>query len=271
MRWQLSLQDLHFLVDTLMPETRDRERAASVIQRDEQIVEAMLDDERLFQRMVSDDEVLVRVSPWLFFTVLLRRVRRELEKEPFTVERRDQQKVFLFDTGQVVELLQQESLQDYLAAVLASFTRVRSVTVPIRVRKGVWHKYRVSDLDVDSLVRYSETVDETFRYDAHRRIGDVCLFLTGIFPDYIEAQHRYPHTRQVRLRARSQLLSRREDYEDYGRAFYRLAAEHERAEEEGLAEVLQSLSQKFLLAEKPLAFMAERYLKLSRNRLFDVS
>jgi hypothetical protein len=160
MKWQLSLQDLYFLVDTLMPETRDRAHAASVIQRDEQIVEAMLDDERLFQRMISDDEVLVRVSPWLFFTVLLRRVRRELEKEPFTIERRDQQKVFLFDTEQVVELLQQESLQDYLAAVLASFTRVRSVTVPIRVRKGVWHKYRVSDLDVDSLVRYSETVDE---------------------------------------------------------------------------------------------------------------
>jgi len=271
MKWQLSLQDLYFLVDTLMPEAHDRERVASVILRDEQIVEAMLDDERVFRRMISDEEVLVRVSPWLFFIVLLRRARHELEKEPFTVERRDQQKVFLFDTDQVIELLQQESLQDYLAAVLASFTRVRSFTIPVRARRGIWHKYRVSDLDVGSLVRFSETVDEAFRFDAHRRIGDVCLFLTGIFPDYIEAQHRYPLSRQVRLRARSEPLNSREDYEDCGRTFYRLAAEHERAQAEGLAQVLQNLSQNFVLAEKPLAFMAERYLKLTRDRLFDVS
>jgi hypothetical protein len=271
MKCQLSSQDLYFLIDTLMPGTRDLEHAAGVIRGDDRFVEAMLDDDRLFQRMISDDEVLVKVSPWLFFTVLLRRARRDLETETFTVERRSQQKVFLFDTDLVVDLLQQEALQDYLASVLASFTRIESITIPVRVKQGIWHKYRINDLDVGSLMRYSDRVEEPVRFDAYRRIGDVCLFLTGMFPDYIEAQARYPASRRLRLRAKSQLLMSREDYEDYGRAFYRLAAEHRRAETEGLAGVLKNLSENFVLAEKPLTFLTDRYLRLTKHRLFDMS
>jgi hypothetical protein len=61
-----------------------------------------------------------------------------------------------------------------------------------------------------------------------------------------------------------------EDYEAHGRAFYKLAAAHERAGMEGLAEVLETLSQSFILAEKPLAFLANRYLGFARQRLFAV-
>lgn len=270
MKWRLSDQDLYFLIDTLMPGTRDLEHVTNMIREDDRFIEAMLDDARLFKRMVSDEEVLVKVTPWLFFIVLLRQARRDLEQESFTVERRSQQKVFLFDTDLVVDLLKQDALQDYLAVVLASFTRIRSVTIPVRIRSGVWHKYRVNDLDVSSLIRHSARIDESFRFDTYRRIGDVCLFLTGIFSDHIESQVRYPASRKLRLQAKGKILMSREDYEDYGRAFYQLAAEHERAESEGLVEVLQELSENFVLAEKPLAFLTERYLKFSKHKLFDV-
>jgi hypothetical protein len=253
-----------------MPGYGDRERAADLIQGDDRALEPMLDDEQLFRRMVTEEEVLVHVSAWLFFTVLLRRARRELGQETFTVERRNRQKVVLFDADRVVQLLQKESLLDYLAATLASFTRIESVTVPVRVKRGIWRKYRVSDLDVESLVRFSQAVDEEIRFDSYRRIGEVCLFLTGMFPEYIEAQHRYPLSREARPGMKSRLCSSREDYERHGRAFYNLAAEHEKAEEAGLSDVLATVAEDFVLAEKPLAFLADRYLGFTRHRLFEL-
>jgi len=270
MRWRLRRRDLLFLIHTLMPGTKDREHAADLILEDEQFVEAMLDDDRLFQRLMSGEEILLHVSPWLLFTVLLRRARRDLEQETFTVERRHQQKVLLFDTDRVAQLLEQEPLRDYLATMLASFTRVESVTVPVRVRKGIWRRYRASDLDVESLIHYCQALTEEFRFEAYRRIGDTCLFLIGLFPDYLEAQYRYPLSRQIRPRMKGRICTSLEDYEAHGRAFYRLAAEHEQARIEGLDDVLVTLSENFVLAEKPLAFLANRYLQFARYNLFEL-
>jgi hypothetical protein len=270
MGWRLRRRDLRFLIETLMPGSRDKEHAAALIQGDERLIEAMLDDDRLFQRLMAGEEILLLVSPWLFFTVLLRRARRDLEQESFTVERRHRQKVVLFDTDRVIQLLEQEPLRGYLAAMLASFARVESVTVPVRVREGIWRRYRASDLDAESLMRYCQALDEEFRFEPYKRIADVCLFLAGMFPDYVEAQHRYPLSRQPRPRMKGRLCRSLEDYEAYGQAFYRLAAEHERARLEGLEDVLTTLSENFILAEKPLMFLTDRYLRFTRHRLFEL-
>lgn len=270
MRWRLKRHDLLFMIETLMPARDDKEHIADLIQGDEAFMEAMLDDDRLFQRLMGEEEILLRVSPWLFFTVLLRRARRDLAQEAFTVERRQRQKVPVFDAEQVIQLLEQGLLRDYLAEMLASFTRVESVTVPVRVGKGIWRKHRISDLDVDSLMRYCQTLDAEFHFEPYKRIADTCLFLSGMFPEYIHAQHRYPLSRQLRPRARGRLCKDLEDYEAYGRAFYRLAAEHEAAKVQGLDDVLAALSDNFVLAEKPLTFLASRYLPLAKHRLFDL-
>jgi hypothetical protein len=92
--------------------------------------------------------------------------------------------------------------------------------------------------------------------------------MTGMFPEHIESRYRYPVSRQVRPSMKGRLLQSREDYERHGRAFYQLAAEHERAEVGGLDEVLATLSSRFVLAEKPLAFLAGRYLWATRHQLF---
>ena len=270
MRWGLKRRDLLFMIETLMPGRDDRERLADLVQEDEGFIEAMLDDDRLFQRLMAEEEILLLVSPWLFFAVLLRRAKRDLEQETFTVERRSRRKVPIFDADQVIRLLEQEPLRDYLAGMLASFTRVESVTVPVRVRKGVWRRYRTNDLDVEGLMRYCQALDEEFHFEPYKRIADACLFLTGMFSEHIEVQYRYPLSRQLRPRTRGQICKSREDYEAYGRAFYRLAAEHERARIEGLDDVLVTLSENFILAEKPLAFLADRYLRFARHRLFEL-
>jgi len=268
MRWRLRRPDLQYLVETLMPQQANRERTVDLIQDDDRLIGGMLDDERLFRRLMATEDVLVRVSPWLFFTVLLRRTQRDMERESFTVERRNRQKVVLFDTGRVLDLLSREPVRDYLATMLASFTRIESMTMSVEVSEGVWRTHRTDGLNVEGLMRYSETTDEPFRFEPYKRIGDVCLFLTGFFPEYIEAQYRYPSSRQLRPRARGRVCASRDDYEALGRMFYRLAAEHEMARMEGLDGVLAALSEEFVLAEKPLSLLADRYLQLKRHALF---
>jgi hypothetical protein len=262
-------RDLQFIVKTLIPERGDPEHLVDLIQDDQELLEAMLQDERLFQRLVRDDQVFISVSPQFFFRVLLLRARRDLEQELYTIEHRQMQKVVLFDAGRVVDLMADPVVCDYLAAMLASYTRVNSVTVPIRVRPGIWRRIRVNDLDVDSLVRYAQLLDEEVRFATYQRIGDACLFLTSIFPEYIEARRAYPQSKQPRPRLKGSLLHSLEDYEAYGRTFYHLAAKHKQARPNGLDRVLATLSEQFILAEKPLAFLAERYLSLRKHHLFE--
>ena len=263
-----SQRDLRFVVSTLVPERSDPEHVVGLLEDDEPLLEAMLEDDRLFQQLMSHEEIFLSISPRLFFQVLLRRARRDLEQELYTVERRQRQKVVLFDAKEVVELLARPEISNYLARMLASFTRINSVTIPIRVRPGIWRRLRINDLDIDSLIGYAETLDERHRFWTYQRIGDACLFLTGIFPEHIETRQRYPLTGQPRVRLRGSLLHGLEDYESYGRSFYLMAADHPVAELQQLAEVLRMLSRHFILAEKPLAFVAERYLSMRKHHLF---
>lgn len=262
MNLYLNSRDLLFIVETLLPGSANPEQAAGRLQGEEARLETMLDNPRLFRRMMQQQDMLPQVSPWLFFSVLLRQARRDLEREAFTVEQRGRQKLVLFDADRVARLLAQKPIRDYLAAMLASFTRLESRTVLVEVRPGAWRGYRTHELDIDGMIRYSQNLDEAFRFAAHKRIGEVCLLLTGMFPEYLNGQ--------LRPRRRRQVVRTMEQHEAYGRAFYRLAGEHEQARREGLDEVLLALSEHFILAEKALTFLMNRYLQFSRYTLFDV-
>jgi hypothetical protein len=254
----------------LIPERKDVDQVVNLLRDDKELLESMIQDDRLVQRLLSDDESFLSLSPQFFFKVLLLRARRDLEQEAYTVERRHLQKVVLFDAQRVVELMADEAMCDYLAGMLASFTRIHSATIPIRVRPGIWRRLRVNDLDVDSLIRYAQALGSDQTFSAYQRIGDACLFLTGLFPEYIDTRTRYPHSDQPGPRLRGSLLQNLEDYERYGRSFYHLAAGHDRVPSPHLRRVLGALSERFILAEKPLAFLAERYLSLRKHHLFEL-
>jgi hypothetical protein len=265
---QWTRADLRFLVDTLVPESGDPEHLVDLLWDDEKMLDAMLQDDRLFRQLMDDDEVFVSVSPVFFFRVLLLRARRDLQRQIYTIERRNLQKVVLFDANCVVDLLSDSSVVEYLAATLASFTRIHSMTISIRVRQGIWYRLRVSDLDVDSMIRYAQTIEGQQRFRIYRRIGDACLFLAGIFPEHIDVRQSYPYSSGPRLRIQSSLLQNLEDYEAHARAFYRLAAQHPQAQIEGLSQVLETLSEQWILATKPLGFIAQRYLTLRKRHIF---
>lgn len=261
--------DLDFVIREAAPDFGDKDRLKQLIREDESFRKALLGDERVFTRLMSDEEVFMKVSPALYFEVLLRRTLKELSKASYTIERIGTEQVPVFDVESVVSLLANEAVLEYLVDMLCSFTRIESYTIPIRVRKGVWRKFRFSDIDIDALIQLCQAMDEEHKFSLYKRIGDVCLFILGIFPEY--AQFDYQHQPSGGMRFRL-VTGRRgmQEYEEEGRRFYRLAAEHKSARELELSEIFELLDRNFNTAKKPLNFISQCYLHRRKYQLFDV-
>ena len=82
----LSECDLRFLVETVATNRRDYEHIVNLIRDKDDLLEPMLDDPKLTERLFRDEEALVRVTPHILFSVLLRRLRTELEKEAYVLD-----------------------------------------------------------------------------------------------------------------------------------------------------------------------------------------
>ncbi len=260
--------DLAFVIDTASPGATGPERLRPLLREDEALRKAMVGDPRVFQRVSGDDEAFVRISPGLYFEVLLRQAAAELQSARFTMERTGTQSVAVFDAKEVAVLLSDERLIDYLAAMLASFTRINSQTRRVRVKPNVWRRYRVNDLDIDSLIRVCGTVDEDARVGYYKRIADVCLFVLGIFPEHAPFDYRYPSSGQLRPMTSRRGRRGAQEYEDEGRRFYKLASVHPAARQAETAEVFRLLSENFATAKKPLNFIAAHYLRQRRDTVF---
>jgi hypothetical protein len=268
--WMLTNNDLLFLVRVLMPGSTQRQRMIRTLREDEDILEAMLADEKLFSIIKREPQSLLQVSPHLFFTVLLNRVKEELKSRSYTVEDELGSHALVFDSAAVVGFLEDRSVRNYLADMLVSFVRINSYTIPIRVRKGIWRKYRFSDYDIDSLLRYSEVLSKEQRFPSYKRIADICLFTRGIFHNQMQLR---PVSASIAGKGKQEL-------ENYGRYFYRAAAEYAELmehnsltteEQQRLQEIIQvllQLSEHFAMAVKPLTFMANNFLEPFKDELF---
>ena len=268
--------DLDFLVSIVLPGLSNALSVREAIRNDPAYRKAIVSDERVFFQVINDKESFLKISPSLYFEVLLRRAQKDLISSSYTIEREGRGNIPVYDTGKVAGFLDTPNMLEYLANMLASFTRIRSFVVPVRVRKGIRRRVRYNDMDVDSLIDFAARVDESERFSYYKRIGDVCLFLTGLFRDstYSQKSHvgsnfqsgTYPRTTFVRKRRRSV-----EEYESEGRRFYRLAEEHPTASVLELTDVFSVLRDEFSAARKPLAFLSARYLHSRPNKLFDVA
>ena len=100
----------------------DPERLKQLVRSDPSFRDAVLSDSRVFAKTADDDEELLRVSPALYFQVLLRRAQKDLGQVSHTLERSGSETVVVFDTDNVSEFLAKPTVTDYMAAMLASFT-----------------------------------------------------------------------------------------------------------------------------------------------------
>ncbi|MGB9885429.1 MAG: hypothetical protein ACPLPT_10055 [Moorellales bacterium] len=246
-------KDLDFIVRTVADRRSDPERVKEIVRDKDDLIEIMLNDPKLLTRIREREEELLVISPYLLFNLLLRQVRRRLKDRPYTLERRGRERVAVFDAGRVAEVLSDSFYLEYVAETLASFTRVQTGVVFYRAGEQ-WKQFRFNSLEVDDLIFLAGLLPREERFPVYRRLGDLCLFLVGIFPDYRAS------------RARSRLASA--DYHWLGPQYYSLAAEHSQAESLGLTERLQGLAKNFALLVKALNFLAEEYIGSRREQWF---
>jgi hypothetical protein len=120
----LTESDLRFLVETVATSRRDYDHIVKLIRDKEDLLDPMLEDPKLTERLFHDEEAFVRISPHLLFSVLLRRVRRELEKEAYILDVDIKGKpIPVFEGPAVAEMLSDKQTRDYLAEMLSSFAR----------------------------------------------------------------------------------------------------------------------------------------------------
>lgn len=263
-RW-LTDRDLEFIVKATATRRTDHDKIREIIRDKPDFLEVLLDDERVFARMVSDDEILLKVSPQLLFTVLLRRVRRLLREASFTLEWGPEGQVPVFDASRTARLLEQPQVMEYLAHMLASFVRTESRT--FLVRKGHTYQRRVfSDMDVDDLMDIAEMVEPERRFAVYKRLADVSLFLVGLFPEHVGSSRtgRWGAGGGARVAARQRRRRDPEEYVQLGEEFYHRAAGEELAQRMGLSEVLTTIGDHFLLASKPLNVLSRQIIPLQR-------
>lgn len=124
------------------------------------------------------------VSPFLTFAVAVHRSAAELASMDHVTERTGpRQRVPLFDAPALRDFLGSPARRFFLAELLGSFTRVASGRYRVR-GGGRMRTRRFSELDPVRLAGLLDGVPDAERPGVYRRLGDVCLFQSGVFPDY---------------------------------------------------------------------------------------
>ncbi len=266
---RLSKQDIIFLINAVDHRLLER---IDIIKDDPIFIESILEGkthELLHRIMVTDtNKLMIMITPRLLFEILLRTARKELATRTFTMERSGLEKIPVFDATEANDFIRDENILKYLADMLTSFTRIKSYTWPVRVRKGIWRRIRFNDMDIHSLKRFCEVVDEEHRFELYKRIADLCLFILGMFPEYLTLNIRYSSSRNHLPNIFGRRSYSAEYYEEEGRKFYRLAGEHQNSKIIGQDHIFRQLHEHFDLAKKPLNYISEHYLLFRKGRLF---
>jgi len=139
--------------------------------------------------------------------------------------------------------IQDRTVADYVSEVLTAFAQTE------RSRCLVPGQPQALDYFFEMLAALKNADDRTsFFIRAH--IGDYSLFLAGVFPE------------RIRFRAEARGFPDLTYYESIGRTQYRMASDHRLAERYRVAEVMNTLSERFGTTRLALNDIAERLFSL---------
>ena len=178
-------------------------------------IDVMLDSSKLFRALLERPACL-QVSTHFYFYVLVRHV--------------------LLESG-----LDDRTVADYVAEVLAEFSSAERARRPIASDP---HPY---DYMVDLLAAIRDA-DEQTRFILRAHVGNLSLFMTGVFSRHLE--HR------ARMRAAPEM----EFYESLGVSNFLAASDHPLARRYEIAPVYQALSESFHTTRVALNDLSERLL-----------
>jgi hypothetical protein len=223
------------------------------------------------------NELFLRASPFLTFAVAVHRAADELGASTFTREWvAPRQRVPVFDAHVLRDFVGDPVRRLFLVELLASYTHVASGSVLVQTARG-WRRRRFSELDPVRLASLLEVVDARDRAGVYRRLGDLALFLTGVFPDHT-ALHGLGGVGRSRL-LRSGGLAPLEAGDDAGGVsilealgprWYRLAVRQVRGPLTGTMRATVDVAAHFPDARRILNFVTDRFLFPFRAHWFGV-
>lgn len=189
-------------------------RSAARARLEEEGVDALLDDPRVLNALLTDRDV--HASPGLIFYVLVRQALLE---------------------GGVTD----PTTADYVASVVVAFGR----------GDRAWRVSEESDREYHYLIdMIAALVDaperRAFLLRAH--LGNYSLWLTGLFPDFVEGRVRRRGAPPLRY------------YEEMGSAGFRSASSSREAEGLGVAELFLEMSRSFSEVRVALNRVSDRHL-----------
>ncbi len=257
-------------------------------------IQDLLGGAEVFRSVFSGDgdrDPLVHVSPFLLFAVAVQQTVQSLESASYVPEWMGVgRRTPVFDVAQLREFICSPWRQLFLTELLTSFTHVASGSVLIATRRGL-RRRRFSELDPVRFAGVLEVVSDVERPGVLRRLGDVALFLTGVFPDYVARRGFAPIERDRLLRAGSPVTRRRAGnaggtqptaaflgdesavalLDALGRRWYHAAFEMLPRPVPSSVAVLQDLPEHFGDARRILGVVTERFLFPHRNEWFDLN
>ena len=275
---RLSPPDLALLAEAGGEPGTTAERVAR-LRSDPGRIEALVASPAVFDALFGRGrrEPVVLTAPFLAFAVLVAGTYRLLGEVSFVREWvGPERRVPVFDVVTLREFLDDPLRRFFLSDLLASYTHVASGSVWVRTARG-WRRRRFSELDPLRFAELVEAVPEPERVALYRRLGDVALFLSGVFPDYAGRRLLTPVAvgRLKRVVGGSPPDGRGEEgpegtglelLEWLGRRSYRLAWEATHPRDVGLARVIGEVADRFAHARRILNFLTEQYLFPYRER-----
>ena len=164
----------------------------------------MLADPQVFDAIFGPGAIASReavlASPFLAFAVAVHRTAADLTTMGYVTERSQaRQHVPVFDTPDLRDFLGSAARRLFLTELLTSFTRVASGQYRVSIG-GRTRTMRFSELDPVRLAGLLDAVAEESRPGLYQ-LGDVSLFLSGVFPDYVAGRALGPVSAARLLRA----------------------------------------------------------------------
>ncbi|MPY94397.1 MAG: hypothetical protein GEV08_15460 [Acidimicrobiia bacterium] len=132
-------------------------------------------------------------SPFLLFAVAVHRAVQDLDATSFVAEPFGGfKRLPVFASAELRALYDDAGRRLFTIEHLASYTRVTSGRVWVRRQGGGYRRVRYSELDPVRLAGLLELVDPEEQAGIYRRLGDLALFLTGVFPDHCARTPAHP-------------------------------------------------------------------------------
>jgi hypothetical protein len=268
--------DLRFLTVT----TGDRAESVARLRDEPARIQELIGRSEVFDALFApwSEHPFALASPFLVFSVLLEGTARELGSTGFVYEWvGPRQRIPVFDVDALRGFLDDPMRRVFLSDVLASYTHVVSGSVWFRDRRG-WSRRRFSELDPVRLAALLEVVPDTERIAVYKRLGDLALFLTGVFPDAAERLFRPVQIERLE-RILAEITSARDDVPEeppgavgllqrVGRRSYRAVAQVIHGPELDTAAVLPHVAERFSDARRVLNFVTDRHLFPVRDMWF---